>query len=165
MNWLDIVLVVFAILVVLGMARQGIIKSVFSLAGLGAGVVLALRYYERLADSLPFVTPGTQAKIVAFVIIAVGVMVAAGIVAWLLTRVVNTVMLGWVNHLAGAAFGLLIAGLIVGVGLSLWVKYAGQDAVIRESRLAMLVLDLFPKALALLPKELESVRDFFQTVY
>ena len=41
MNWLDIVIIVAAVLLGIGGLRQGIIRTVFGIAGLIGGIVLA----------------------------------------------------------------------------------------------------------------------------
>jgi len=105
MNWLDIVIiVVIAITTLIGL-RTGIIKAALSLAGLIVGVILAGRYYLPLSEQLAFIPQAGVAKIVAFAIILVGVMIIAGVLARLLKWAASVVMLGWVNHLGGAVFG------------------------------------------------------------
>ncbi|GAI34600.1 unnamed protein product, partial [marine sediment metagenome] len=77
MNWLDIViLVIIAIATFLGL-RIGIIKAALSLAGLIVGVILAGRYYIPFSQQLSFIPQASIAKIVAFVIILIGVMIIA----------------------------------------------------------------------------------------
>jgi membrane protein required for colicin V production len=71
-------------------------------------------------------------------------------------------MLGWVNHLGGAVFGLVLGALFCGALLATWIKFLGIAKVISESSLAVILLDRFPAVLALLPGEFDSVRSFFQ---
>lgn len=162
MNWLDIVvLVVMAIGIFLGL-RLGIIKAVLSLAGLIVGVILAGRFNVALAEQLTFISQDGIAEIVAFGIILIGVMLIAVVLAGLIKWAVSAVMLGWVNQLGGAVFGFVVATLLCGSVLAIWVKFLGAVEVITQSNLAGILLDRFPAVLTLLPGEFDSIRAFFQ---
>ena len=162
MSWLDIVLIVVIVFSTFLGLRTGIIKAVLSLAGVIVGVILAGRYYVLLADQLPFITSEGLAKIVAFAIILIGVMVVAVVLASLLKWAASAMMLGWVNHLGGAIFGLVLGAVLCGALLAIWVKFLGIQSAIAESGLAMILLDRFPLVLALLPDEFDTIRSFFQ---
>ena len=162
MSWLDIVLlVVIAIATLLGL-RIGIIKAVLSLAGVIVGVILAGRYYVPLSEQLTFIPHAGAAKIVAFAIILIVVMIIASVAASLLKWAASIVMLGWVNRLGGALFGLVLGAILCGALLATWVKFLGIGETIADSALARLLLDNFPVVLALLPDEFDAVRSFFQ---
>ncbi len=125
MNGIDMVL-----LVALGVnaffgLKNGIIKSVLSLAGLIVGVILAGRFYVPLAGQLTFVPSENAAKILAFAIILIGVMVIAAVLAGLLKAVTSIMMLGWVNRLGGAVFGLVLGAVITGAMLTVWIQFFG----------------------------------------
>ena len=161
MNWLDIVIIVaVAISAFLGL-RIGIIKAVLSLAGLIVGVILAGRYYAPLAEQLSFIPQASVAKIVAFAIILIGVMIIAVVLAWLLKGLASVVMLGWVNRLGGAVFGLVLGAIFCSALLAIWVKFLGLAGTIAESILASILLDSLPMVLALLPSEFDTLRSFF----
>ena len=163
MSWLDIVLIVaLAISTFLGL-KVGIIKAVLSLAGVIVGVVLAGQYYIALADVLPFFSETSNAaKITAFAIILIVVMVIAIVLARLLKWAASVVMLNWVNQLGGAAFGLMLGAIFCGALLAIWVKWLGAGDVITESMIAPVLLEKFPRVLALLPDEFDTIRSFFQ---
>jgi len=161
MNWLDIAIIVaIAIAILIGL-RIGIIKAVLSLAGLIVGVILAGRYYVPFSEWLSFIPQASVAKIVAFAIILIGVMVIAGVLASLLKWAASAVMLGWVNRLGGAVFGLLLGAIFCGALLATWLKLFGMVEFIIESNLAAILLDRLPMVLALLPDEFDAVRSFF----
>jgi membrane protein required for colicin V production len=161
-NWLDIIIIVaIAISTFIGL-RIGIIKAALSLAGLIVGVILAGRYYAPLSTQLAFIPQESIAKVVAFAIILIGVMVIAGILAWLLKRVASLVMLGWVDRLGGAIFGLVLGAIFCGAILAIMAKFLGIEGTIAESSLATILLDSFPIVLALLPNEFDTIRSFFQ---
>ncbi len=163
MSWLDLVIVVvLAISTFLGL-RMGIIKAVLSLAGVIVGVVLAGQYYVALADVLPFFSEtSSAAKIVAFAIILIAVMVIAITLARLLKWAASAMLLGWVNRLGGATLGLVLGAIFCGALLAIWVKWLGVGSTITESAVSAFLLDKFPLILALLPGEFDAVRSFFQ---
>ena len=162
MSWLDIViLVIVAVATFLGL-KIGIIKAVLALAGLIVGIILAGRYYVLLSEQLSFIPQAGVAKIVAFAIILIGVMVIAVVLARLLKGVASVTMLNWVNHLGGAVFGLALGAIFCSALLAIWVKWLGVGSAITESIVAAVLLDKFPMILALLPDEFDTIRSFFQ---
>lgn len=162
MNWLDIVIIVVIAISAFGGQKNGLIKAVLSLAGLIVGVVLAGRYYTPISEQLTFIPQDNIARIVAFAIILIGVMVIAGVLANLLKRAVSAVMLGWVNRIGGAIFGLVLGAVFCGALLAMWIKFIGIQSIIVESAMTNMLLDFFPVVLALLPDEFNAVRSFFQ---
>ena len=162
MYWLDIVIIVaLSISTFLGL-RTGIIKAVLSLAGLIVGVILAGQLYAPLSEQLSFIPQAGVAEVVAFALILIGVMVIAVVLARLLKWAASVVMLGWVNHLGGAIFGLVLGAIFCGALLAIWVKWLGVGSTITESIVAAVLLDKFPLILALLPDEFDAIRSFFQ---
>lgn len=162
MNWLDIVIMVLiAVPTFLGL-RLGIIKAALSLAGVIVGVILAGNFYIPLSEQLAFIPHDGAAKIVAFAIILIGIMVIANVLAGLLKRLTSLVMLGWLNRIGGAVFGLALGAIFCGAALATWVKFLGIGETIAESNLTATLLDYFPVVLALLPAEFDSIRSFFQ---
>ena len=160
MNWLDILIIVaIAITTLIGL-KIGLIKAVLSLVGLIVGVTLAGHYYISLSEQLTFISQATMAKVAAFAIILIGVMIIAGVLAMVLKWVTSVMMLGWVNRIGGAVFGLVLGALLCGAVLALWVKFFGAGEVIANSSLAA-ILSHFPLVLNLLPGEFDSVRSVF----
>lgn len=162
MSWLDLVIIATIGINTLMGLKTGLIKTVLSLAGVIIGVILAGRFYLPLAGQLTFIPQATVAKVVAFAIILIVVMVIANVLATLLKWATSLMMLGWVNRLGGAAFGLLLGAIFTGALLATWVRFLGAGQAISDSALAALLLDRFPVVLALLPQEFDTVRSFFQ---
>ncbi len=162
MNWLDIIIIVLIAVSTFSGLKMGLIKEVLTLAGLIIGVILAGRFYAALAPQLSFISQTSIAKVAAFAIILIGVMVIAGVAAGVLKWLTSAVMLGWVDRLGGAALGFIMGALFCSALLALWVKFLGAKGPIADSALALLLLDKLPMVLALLPKEFDSVRSFFR---
>jgi membrane protein required for colicin V production len=162
MNWLDIVIIGIIAIPTFLCLRIGMIKAVLSFAGLIAGVILAGRYYPLLARQLTFIPQESLAKIAAFALILIGVMIISGILASVLKWLTSLVMLGWVNHLGGAVFGFMLGVIFCSALLAIWAKFIGTEGPLAESSLASLLLERFPMVLTLLPEEFDAVRSFFQ---
>jgi len=163
MNWLDIVIIVVAVLLGLAGLRQGIIKTVFGIAGLIGGIVLAGRYYDELAALLS-PSGATWANIAAYAIILIATLIVAGVIGWFVAKLVHLVLLGWLDRLVGCVLGVLIGGLLCAAVLAIVVKYyPGTEAVISQSGVAKFLMEGFPLLLDLLPGEFDFIRDFFIT--
>jgi membrane protein required for colicin V production len=162
MNWLDALIVFALVFFSLAGLKNGLIKTVLSLAGLIIGIFLASRYYPLLAQRMGFISQVSIANIVAFVIILVGVTVLAVVVVQLLTWTASAMMLGWLNRLGGGVFGLVVGSLVCGALLAVWTRWGIGSGIITGSQLAVVLLDKFPLILSLLPEEFSAVRSLFQ---
>jgi len=161
MNWLDTVLIILIGVATFIGLRKGIIKMALTLGGLVLGIFLAGRFYLPFSERLILISSPTWAKVAAFAIIFIGIMVLAAILAHFLEKVASTIMLGWANRLVGAILGFVVGAMFCGAFLAIWVKYLGVTGAVADSRIAPVLLDQFPKVLALLPDEFDGVRDFF----
>lgn len=163
MNWLDIVIIVVAVLLGIVGLRQGIIRTVFGIAGLMVGIILAGCYYQPFAALLS-TSGATWAKIAAYTIILIATLIVAGVIGWLVAKAVHFAALGWLDKLVGFIFGIFIGGLLCAAVLAILLKYyPGTAAIISQSAIAQFLMEEFPLLLALLPNEFDSIRDFFIT--
>ena len=161
MNWLDIVILILLIVPTFVGLRAGLIKAALTIVGGIVGLILAGRLYESFAGVLTFISNEGAAKVVAFAIIFIGVMLIAAILAAALKKLVSLVMLGWVNRIGGAFLGLLLGAVTCGALLAAWVNFFNPTDVVSNSILARILLDLFPLALWLLPGEFGSVQSLY----
>ena len=105
---------------------------------------LAGRYYDELAAFL-FPSGATWANIAAYAIIAVATLVVAGVIGWLLAKLVNFAALCWLDRLVGLILGVVIGGLLCAAILAIVVKYyPGMEATINESLIARFLVGGFP---------------------
>jgi membrane protein required for colicin V production len=161
MNWLDIVIIVAAVLLGIVGLRQGIIKTVFGIAGLIGGIVLAGRYYDEFAAFLSS-SGATWVNIAAYAIILLATLIVAGVVGRFVAKLIHLVLLEWLDRLVGFILGVFIGGLLCAAFLAIAVKYdPGMETVISQSGLAKFIMEGFPLLLALLPGEFDFIRDFF----
>ena len=115
---------------------SGLVRSLFSLAGLLLGVLIAAWYAPRLAEYFRGdVNPFALARALAFVLILVAVYVAAALLGRLLRGAFQAVGLGFLDRLGGAAFGLirgtlLLAALLLPFGVFLQQFEAARTSVL-----------------------------------
>jgi membrane protein required for colicin V production len=158
MNWLDIVIIIIiAIPTFIGL-KMGIVKALFIIAGGIIGIVLAGRFSDQLGAVF---SDSGWAKVVAFAVIFLVVMLIASIAAKLVKWALSAVLLGWVNSLGGAILGFIMGAFFCGAILAIWVLFLGIGETVANSALSGFLLDGFPFVLGLLPGEFDSVREFF----
>ena len=116
---------------------RGIIKVLFSLAGLILGILVAAWNYVALATRLHgFISSMPAAEVTAFLLIAIGIMVVFALLASVLRKAVNAVGLGFFDRLLGAAFGFL-RGMLLGVAVMMAVTaFLPGSPWLKNSRLA-----------------------------
>lgn len=87
---------------------RGFLLELFALGGLIAGILLASWNYLALAAIFErVITAKTIANIMAFLLIAIGVMILCALAGNALHRTANAIGLGFFNRLFGAVFGYL----------------------------------------------------------
>jgi membrane protein required for colicin V production len=144
MNWLDIVIIVVLILLGVAGLRQGMIRTVFGIAGLIGGIVLAGRYYDELAARL-FPSGAIWGNIAAYAIILLATLLVAGVIGWLIAKLVNFAALGWLDKVMGFILGVVIGGLLCAAILAIAVKfYPGVETTINQSVIARFLVGGFP---------------------
>jgi membrane protein required for colicin V production len=161
MNWLDVVILVLIAVPAVAGLKFGVIKILFTVAGIIIGVVLAGQFSDSLAGALKFIDDPRWAEIAAFAFIMIAVLILSGVAAGLLSSILSAILLGWVNRVGGAILGIILGGIFCGAILTMWVNYLGIGDSVADSALAGFLLDGFPLILGLLPDEFDSVRSFF----
>lgn len=164
MNWIDIVIIVLLVVPTLIGLKMGLVKSILPLGGIMLGVILAGHYYDPLSESIfSWLESSSQSKLLAFIIIFVGVMISTAILASLLDKLLSLFLLGWVNHLGGAFFGLAIGSIVSATllaGVTLF-PFSAINETVHDSRFTAFFLDNFPFVLGFLPEEFDSIQQLF----
>jgi len=119
MNGFDIALISVILLSTLLAFIRGVVRELIAIATWIVGFVAAIRYAGPLAGLFSGldVTPAAK-HVLAFALILVVVMIAGGLVAWMLSSVVRAIGLGFVDRLLGATFGVA-RGLLAVVAFAL----------------------------------------------
>lgn len=103
---------------------RGLVYEVLSLMGWPVAFVLSKLFAGNVASMMP----GTQETIritLAYAVVFVAALIVWGVLAWLLSRLVKAVGLGWLDRVLGGLFGVLRGGLVILV--LVWL--AGMTAV------------------------------------
>jgi membrane protein required for colicin V production len=110
-----IVLAVIGILTIIGLFN-GMVKQLFGLAGVVAGYMLAMKYYQLCSKYLTSFHPGT-ARALSFIAIFLACIILAHIIGWLVGKFVTTTGLGFLNKIGGGLLGFVKGCLIVCVAV------------------------------------------------
>jgi len=137
---------------------RGLVRELFSLFGLIAGVLLAAWNYAQLASPLRAVISNPAvANVVAFLLIAIGIMIAATIAGRLIHTTAHAIGLGFFNRLGGAAFGLL-RGCLIGVAILMAISaFLPGTEWVKNSRLAPYFLAGAHAVSFVVPHDLEQL--------
>ena len=157
MNTFDIVLLTFAcVLVVVGMFK-GLVRILIGLAALVAAFALAARYHEGLADRLGVNVSIEALRLLAYLLIFLGVMLAGGLAAYLTRRLLKAAMLGWADRLGGAALGFAVAMLAAALVVLPVVAYSPYgERALAHSVLAPYITVVADIATSVVPEDLSS---------
>jgi membrane protein required for colicin V production len=160
MSWVD--LLIFAVLAVSVISAfvKGFFVEVFSLAGVVVGLFLAAANYTTVAPWIERIVENHAiANFIAFVVIALLVMVVAGLLGRVFRRLLRGVGLGIVDRLLGAAFGLVKGAVVVTLVLMAIVAFLPHQAWLDRSSLAPVFLTAAHGGSHVVPFELgEKIR-------
>jgi membrane protein required for colicin V production len=108
-NWLDFLFCLIILYSVFTSFRRGLITQLLGFVGLIAAIYAAGHLTSIGADVLKAVHYGgpTLRGVTAFLVTFFVVLIAARVAAIVLSRTARVMMLGFVDHLGGAVFGLL----------------------------------------------------------
>jgi len=160
MALIDWLILVVLIVSVLSAAKNGFFLEVFSLAGVVAGLLIASWNYQRL---LPWVSrwlysyPAAEA--LSFVLVALGVMLVAGLLGRAIRWSVHSIGLGWADRFVGAIFGFFKGCALVTLVVLVVAAFLPQARWFRQSRLAPYFLNAAHQISVITPNELgERIR-------
>ncbi|MGB5941558.1 MAG: CvpA family protein [Leeuwenhoekiella sp.] len=169
MNYLDIILWIFLLIGLVKGFMNGFIIEVASLVALIAGIFGAIYFSHYAIDLLDEHVDWSDNTInlVAFAVTFILIVLLVMLLGRLLTKVAKTIMLGTLNKLLGALFGLLKVGFILSVIIMFLAAFndkAGvvEEEVIEESQLYPFVQPLAPMFLPDILKEAGELREGVQ---
>lgn len=114
MTGLDYAVITVVMLSVLLGWWRGLVYEVLSLLGWVAAWIVARVFAADVAPYMPAALGAESAKVAAaFAALFVATLIASGIVAWLLSKLIKFVGLGWLDGLMGGLFGMLRGALVV----------------------------------------------------
>jgi uncharacterized membrane protein required for colicin V production len=156
LNGLDIAIVTGLALAVLLGAVRGLLRLLLLAGFLILGWWLALRYQIPVARRLLGIDDG-PGVLVGFVAIFLLVLVAGGLAGRLMVRLLKAADLRWMDRLAGAAAGFLVALVLAAAALlPLASALDADNQLIAGSALAPPLLRLTGWLLPLVPEEVRE---------
>ena len=127
MNWIDIIVIIVALVGVYVGWRIGFLGAIFAAAGLYLGMVLAGQLTDDIAEALTdSVSSDAIATALAYAIVVGGSLAAALLARSVVKKMLNFVFLGWVDSVGSLALGL-IAGVLLGGALITFAARYSND--------------------------------------
>lgn len=124
MNYIDIILGLLLLFAAISGFRKGLVSELASLAALILGIWGAIEFSYIITDFLleNFDLQTKYLNIISFVITFVVIVILVHIVGSAVNKFIETAMLGFINKLAGIAFGILRSALILSIILVVFDK-------------------------------------------
>lgn len=159
LNWLDYTLLPLGLAMVIEGIAKGLTRVAIGLAALVLGLLAGIWFYGPVAALFhPFVASQSIANLCGFLALFVGFQIAGAVLAWILSKLLKSAGLSWVDRLLGAAFGLAKAALVaiaLVLALTAFPLKPFPNAV-AESQVAPYVIDLSRMLAAVAPKEMKD---------
>ena len=134
MNYIDIIIGILLLLSAISGFKKGLIAELASLAALILGIWGAVEFSfvtsEFLVENLNLTTE--HLPIISFVVTFIVIVILVHIVGNVVNKMVETVMLGFVNKLAGLVFGFLRAALVLSIILVVFDKIDEDVEILSE---------------------------------
>lgn len=136
MNYLDIILIIpLAYGLVQGL-RKGLVKEIAGLLAIVLGIYLARYWSLPVSQSLVELT-GWEMNIctpLAYAVVFIAVSLSISTLSYMLSKIIGAIMLGWLNRLLGAVFGVVKMLLLLSVILN-FVAIMNQYMPIKDKPL------------------------------
>ena len=156
MNPLDWLLALLLVYSTVRAAIRGLVRELFALGGLIAGLLLACWYYQAAGLYLRgLINSPPLADFCAFLLIVAAAMVLAAVLGALIRRTASAVGLSALDRLGGAAFGA-VRGVILGAALVLSVTaFLPTAPWVRDSRFSPYLLRASHAVSFVMPRQLK----------
>lgn len=139
MSGFDLVVLVIVLFCMIRGVFRGLIREVSGIVAVIAGFYGAFTYYWVLSPYLAFMieTPAIQ-HLVSFGLLFCGIVIAVGLIAALIRKLMHVAFLGWVDRTFGLVFGTAKGILIVSVLFVMLTAFlpAGSSTMMTRSETA-----------------------------
>jgi len=132
MNLLDFLILIPVVWGCIRGFSKGLIIELATLIGMIVGILAAWYFSADLTAWLKdyFSFGPTVTRMISYALIFLAVMLVFWIIGKIITKVVDLVMLGWLNKLLGAVFGLLKGVIVAALLLMIIVFFDKNEKVI-----------------------------------
>lgn len=166
MHWIDLLIIAVVAWTTFMAFRAGLIREIIPLFAVILGAIIASRFYDNLAADIDFLVDHEPTrKFIAFVAIFVGIVVVGQIASMLLRTTATLLMLGPLDHIGGAVFGLLKGILFVEILVFAATSFPIADGVseaMNDSVLAPFFIEQVPLMKSFMPEEMKDALDAFE---
>ncbi len=163
MNLIDLLFILVLVGSVALAMFKGLFKELVSIAALVIGVIVAGQLYRQGAQLLaPWMGESELRSALGFLVVFFGILLAAGLIMFIVDRILKFTHLKWIDRLLGGLFGLLRGWLVCAVIVLAMTACGWQVARLRASRLAPYLLMTARAAVLLVPAQL---RQEFEATY
>lgn len=160
---IDLLAVMIVFICVISYAVKGFFRSLFGMAAVLVGLMLAAFFYNSFAPYyLPYVQTENIANLLAFVSIFIGVILIKEIVMFLVYKLIRSTRLRWFDKVLGGTFGFVTGWMICATLFLALTAFPVKIDSVRNSALAPYFLIGARMAVAIVPQEL---KDRFQAGY
>jgi membrane protein required for colicin V production len=136
LTWVDYAIVIAVTLSVLVGLSQGFFRSVCALGGLILGLAVAAWNYAIVAAPINGLLHAEEASnIIAFILIAMLVMIVTGILGTLLHKTFQKIGLGCLDRLGGAIFGFFQGVVLVTLVILATIAFYPQARWLMDAKL------------------------------
>jgi len=117
LNYLDILFAILLLLFAWRGFRKGLVIEIATLAALVLGILLAYYFSDMAAEQLKnfFSISNHYLKAISFILIFIVVLLVVILMGKLIEKLADVMMLGFLNKLAGAIFGILKGALFISI--------------------------------------------------
>jgi membrane protein required for colicin V production len=129
MSYIDIILGGLLIFGLIRGIKNGLFVELASLISFFIGIYIAVKFSYIVGG---FIGDSKTAKVAAFVITLILVIVGIHLLAKVFSKIANFVFLGWLNRLGVAVFAVLKTALLLGIVLSLFQKVNIDNTIISK---------------------------------
>ncbi|MFH1009916.1 MAG: CvpA family protein [bacterium] len=137
---MDIVILGIIVVFVIAGAKRGLVWELFTLTGIGLGLWIPYTFRSPIAEFVSSHTGPGQTRlvvtVVAFLVIFSAIYIAFSHIGYLLHKLLEKILLGWLDRLLGALLGLakgvvLVGLVVVAIFLSPWQEQG--ERLVRKS--------------------------------
>lgn len=139
MTTLDIILLICFIPAVWQGLAKGLVNQIIGIAALFLAAWLANKFSAPVTETLTrqFAEAQPQVlKIIAFALIFLVTLLAAGLIGKLITKILKFATLGWLNRVLGLLFGVIKTTLILGLLICLFDSLNGKLELVKPGTLS-----------------------------
>lgn len=156
MHLLDWILLLIVVLSVIPALVKGFVYEALMMAATVAAIVIGLWKYPALAAHIHWVHAPPLRSFMAFVLIFLAILIAAGIAARIARGLVKAAGLRWFDRLLGGALGLVRGVVICLVLLVVMTAFPFDLPLVRGSAMAPDFLTVGQALSGLLPQPMQS---------